>query len=94
MEKKAKISICKKCWYWIPVRAESCRRCLTPAEKKEEMKLQVKKINTEQKSDMVRKPKKPVSRAKASPSGARTTGRKPKSKRSWTRRTSAVRSQK
>nr|DAQ56637.1 MAG TPA: hypothetical protein [Caudoviricetes sp.] len=42
------------------------------------MKLQVKKINTEQKSDTVRKPKKPVSRTKASPSGARTTGRKPK----------------
>ena len=77
MEKKAKVSICKKCGYGIPVRADSCRRCATPAEKKEEMKLQVKKINTEQ-SDTVRKPKKPVSRAKASPSGARTTGRKPK----------------
>lgn len=83
MDKKAKISICKKCGYGIPVRAESCRRCATPAEKKEEMKLQIKKINTEQKSAAVQKPKLTAKKpAKASPSAARTKNLKPKSKRS------------
>lgn len=51
--------------------------------KKEEMKLQIKKINTEQKSAAVQKPKLTAKKpAKASPSAARTKNLKPKSKRS------------
>nr|DAN85238.1 MAG TPA: hypothetical protein [Caudoviricetes sp.] len=55
------------------MRAESCRRCAAPAEKKEEVKLQIKKINIMQKSATVQKPKlAPKKPASASPSEART----------------------
>ena len=30
MEKKARVKICPKCWYWIPVWSEFCLRCNKP----------------------------------------------------------------
>ena len=79
-EIKPKVPICPRCGYGMGIRWKQkfCKACLeAEGDSSAEKSLEVVK----QKIIISRKPKKPVSRTKASPSGARTRNRTPKATR-------------
>lgn len=73
---KPKVPICPRCGYGMGIRRKQkfCKACLEA----EGSSSAEKSLKAVKQKFVPSKPKKPVSRAKASPSAARTTGRKPK----------------